>query len=176
MNIFHADANALDRAFSKLFFKLGELERQNRLSGFYISREYSKQANPSSEAENHLRIGFKNPYSESHVTEAVGQVERSLIIPEKSPEWDEIEDVKSLGTGAVGIRNERLGEVGKAAHLFHHFFNSSSYLNGQGIREGSNLLKLDVNRYNEVLGYLKDAHNLFAQLMFEWETGSRVVK
>jgi hypothetical protein len=122
---------------------LVELENANYLSEFYVSREYPKMAHPESQDENHLRIGLREPYSPSHLREAFREVEQAVREPEQSPEWNEIEELKALATRAVGISNDRLGEVGKIAHIIHHFFNASSYVTGEGMIEGARLLSVD---------------------------------
>lgn len=132
-------------------------------------------ADPESQDENHLRIGVREPYSPSDIGEALREVEQAVRELEQSTEWNEIEELKALATRAVGISNDRLGEVGKIAHIIHHFLNTSSYITGEGMIEGARLLSVDKDHYDCILGYLQQGHDILAELLQEWRTGRHVI-
>ena len=136
--LFHSRNNILEEVRSRLLPRLKKIKTTGNLSNFYISREYPKTYNPNSREEDHLRIGFKKPYSRSIINKTIGDVSKFMNKIESSPEWHEIEDCKAIGTQIAEISNKRLGEVGKIAHILHHFLNSSSYQDGRGISEGIN--------------------------------------
>jgi hypothetical protein len=140
--------------------RLRELVRTRRLSRYYISPYFEGMR---------FRVGLRKPYSREDVLEVIRSSVQSE--PERSAEWDEIEDSKALATLSLNTPHELLGNTGRLAHLIHHYLNQSQIqMTGEAVAEGERLFKQDRARYEKVAGYLRDECLFLAELYAQWST------